>query len=41
MTKEEAQESASKVREAVLKDGKLRSAIWDLVCCCPNIVTQI
>ena len=28
-------------REAILKDGQLRSAIWDLVCCCPNIVTQI
>lgn len=41
MSEEEAREFASKICEAILKDGQLRSAIWDLVCCCPNIVTQI
>ena len=41
MSEEEAHELAAKIREAILKDGQLRSTIWDLVCCCPNIVTQI
>jgi hypothetical protein len=40
MSDEEAQEFAEKVREAILKDGKPRSTIWDLVCSCPNVVVQ-
>ena len=34
-------ESAGKVLEAVRKDGKVKTAILDLVCACPNVVTQI
>ena len=33
-------EFASKVLEAVQKNGKVRSAILDLVCACPNVVTE-
>ncbi len=40
MSEEEAQEFAATVREAILKDGKLRSTIRDLVCSCPNEVVQ-
>ena len=37
----ETTEFAARVREAILEDGKLRSTILDLVCSCPNVVTQI
>ena len=37
----EATEFGAKVREAILEDGRLRSAILDLVCSCPNVVTQV
>ncbi len=31
---------ASKVLEAIRKDGKVKTAILDLVCAYPNIVTE-
>ena len=34
-------EFASKVLEAIQKDGKVKTAILDLVCACPNIVTEL
>ena len=37
----EVGEFAARIREAILKDGRLRSTILDLVCSCPNAVTQI
>ena len=33
-------EFASKVLEAIRKDGKVKTAILDLVCACPNVVTE-
>ncbi len=33
-------ESASKVLEAVQKDGRVKTANLDLVCACPNVVTE-
>ena len=33
-------EFASKVLETIREDGKVRTAILDLVCACPNVVTQ-
>ena len=41
MKETETTELAARIREAILKDGKLRSTILDLVCSCPNVVTQI
>lgn len=41
MKQTETTEFAAKIRQAILKDGKLRSAILDLVCSSPNVVTQI
>jgi len=29
-----------KVLEAIEKDGKVTTAILDLVCACPNVVTE-
>jgi len=34
-------ESASKVLEAIQRSGKVQSAILDLACSCPNIVTEL
>jgi len=33
-------ESASKVLEAIRKDGKVKTAILTLVCACPNVVRE-
>ncbi len=33
-------ELASTVLEAVRKDGKVKTVIVDLVCACPNVVTE-
>ena len=33
-------ESANKVLEAIRRDGKVQSATLDLVCACPNVVTE-
>jgi hypothetical protein len=41
MMRMEQDEFASKVLEAIQKDGKVKTAILDLVCACPNVVTQI
>ncbi len=37
----EQNEFAGKVLEAIQKGGKVKTAILDLVCACPNVVTQI
>jgi len=34
-------EFASKVLDAIQKDGRVRTAILDLVCSCPNVVTEL
>ena len=33
-------EFAGKILEAIRKDSKVQSAILDLVCACPNVVTE-
>ncbi len=33
-------EFASKVLEAIQKNGKVKTAILNLVCACPNVVTE-
>jgi hypothetical protein len=40
MERTETAELAATIREAIIKDGRLRSTIPDLVCSCPNVVTQ-
>ena len=41
MKQTETTELAARIREAILGDRKLQSTILDLVCSCPNVVTQI
>ena len=36
----EQDDFASKVLEAVRKDGRVQSAILDLVCACANVLTE-
>ena len=36
----EQDDFASKVLEAIQKSGKVKSAILDLVCACPNVVAE-
>ena len=36
----EQNEFAAEVLEAIQTDGKVRTAILDLVCACPNVVTE-
>ena len=36
----EQDEFAGKVLEAIRTDGKVKTAILDLVCACPNVVTE-
>ena len=31
---------AQKVLQAIREDGKVKTAILDLVCACPNVVTE-
>ena len=33
-------EFTSKVLEAIQRDGKVKTAILDLVCACPNVITE-
>jgi hypothetical protein len=40
MEQESEQAFASKVLEAIRKDGKVKTAILDLVCACSNVVTE-
>ncbi len=41
MEEMEEREFAGRVLQAIREDGKVRTAILDLVCTCPNVVTQI
>ena len=36
----EQDEFAKMVLEAIRTDGKVKAAILDLVCACPNVVTE-
>jgi len=36
----ERNEFGSKVLEAIQEDGKVKTATLDLVCACPNVVTE-
>ena len=40
MTEQEKAELAKAVVDLIRRNGEIRSALFDLVCSCPNVVTQ-
>jgi len=40
MEETEEREFAERVLQAIREDGKVKTAILDLVCACPNVVTE-
>ena len=40
MTEQEKAELAKAVAELIRKNGEVRTAVLNLVCSCPNIVTE-
>jgi hypothetical protein len=37
MTEQDKQELAKAIVELISKDERVRQAVWDCACCCPNL----